>query len=85
MGWISKIANSADLASGMMERLGSDFAQDIINNPETGTRKYASVVMRCSGCSDQDGCAKLQAENDHLDHAPSYCRNADVLERKLRA
>lgn len=83
MGWISKIARSADLASGMMDRLGSDFAEDILRNPETGTHKYASVVFRCAGCSDQDGCAKLQAENTHLDHAPDYCRNKKILERRL--
>ena len=80
MGWISKIANSADLASGMMTRLGSTFADDILENPDTGTRRYAAVVYRCAGCSDQAGCAQLQAQNAHLDHAPSYCRNADVLE-----
>jgi len=83
MGWISKIANSADLASGMMDRLGSSFAQDILDSPETGVHKYASVVFRCAGCPDQEGCAKLQAENAHLDHAPSFCRNKDVLERRI--
>jgi len=83
MGWISKIARSADLASGMMDRLGSDFAEDILRNPESGTHKYAGVVFRCAGCSDQEGCAKLQAENAHLDHAPAYCRNKKILERRL--
>ena len=81
MGWISKIAKSADLASGMMDRLGSDFPHKVMTNPETNTHKYAGIVFRCAGCSDQESCAKLQAENDHLDHAPSYCRNAHLLER----
>ena len=81
MGWIAKIARSADLASGMMDRLGSNFAQTILEAPETGTRAYAGVVYRCAGCSDQEACAKLQAENAHMDHAPAYCRNADILER----
>lgn len=81
MGWFSRIARSADLASGMMERLGSTYADEILAHPETGTQRFASLVYRCAGCRDQDGCAKLQAENAHLDHAPSYCRNADVLDR----
>lgn len=82
MGWISKIARSADLASGMMQRLGSRFPQDVLDHPETGTSKYASIVFRCAGCPDQDGCAKLQAEHAHLDHAPAYCRNKDILEQR---
>ncbi|MCE8001014.1 MAG: adenylosuccinate lyase [Rhodobiaceae bacterium] len=85
MGWITKIAKSADLASGMMERLGSDFATDILEHPETGAQTYASVVFRCAGCSDQAGCARLQAEVDHLDHAPAYCRNAALLESRRPA
>ncbi|WP_050929989.1 DUF6455 family protein [Aestuariivita boseongensis] len=85
MGWISKIAKSADLASGMMDRLGSELMEDLMRNPETSTHRLAGVVFRCAGCSDQDGCAKLQAENAHLDHAPSYCRNKGLLERRARA
>lgn len=85
MGWISKIAKSADLASGMMDRLGSSFAEEIMRNPETGTHQYARVVFRCAGCSDQAGCADLQARHAHLDRAPSYCRNADALNPKRPA
>ena len=85
MGWISKIARSADLASGMMERLGSSFADDILKAPETATHRYAGVVFRCAGCRCQDDCERLQAEHDHLDHAPDYCRNKVLLERTARA
>ena len=85
MGWISKTARSADLASGMMDRLGSTFPEDVMKNPDVNVHKYAGIVFRCSGCSDQDGCARLQAENAHLDKAPSYCRNAALLERTRTA
>ena len=85
MGWIRKIADSADLAAGMMDRLDSDFATNILEHPETGAQVYASVVFRCAGCSDQAACAQLQAQTDHLDHAPAYCRNATLLEAKRPA
>lgn len=85
MGWISKIARSADLASGMMKRLGSRFPQDVMESPDTHAHLYAGVVFRCAGCADQEGCAKLQTENAHLDRAPSYCRNAALLERTRRS
>ena len=85
MGWMTRMARSADLASGMMDRLGSSFAQDILREPETATRQYAGMIFRCAGCRDQEDCARLQAANDHLDQAPAYCRNKDLLESKVRA
>ncbi len=85
MSWITKIARSADLASGMMDRLGSDLPKDILSSPETGARTYARVVFRCVGCPDQTACATLQAQNNRLDHAPAYCRNKDLLGRSPRS
>lgn len=81
MGIFSKLARSADLASGMMERLGSRLPDEILAHPDTGARTYAGVVMRCAGCAEQDHCAALQAGCDHLDAAPDYCRNKTLLDR----
>ncbi|TNF64107.1 MAG: adenylosuccinate lyase [Rhodobacteraceae bacterium] len=79
MGLFRKLAGSADLVSGMAQRLGADMQDQIMSDPEAGARRFAAMVYRCAGCTDQDGCAALQAENDRLDHAPAYCRNADAF------
>ncbi|MEP2718205.1 DUF6455 family protein [Pseudophaeobacter sp.] len=79
MGLFSKLGQSTDLVEGMADRLGVDFADDIVRDPETGGRKFRRAVLNCSHCSNQAGCADLQAETDHLAEAPDYCRNRDML------
>ncbi len=61
---------SADLVRGMADRTDTDLSTPL------AVSQFRQMVLACSGCTDQDGCAKLQAENDHLDAAPGYCRNA---------
>ncbi|MBE1282457.1 MAG: adenylosuccinate lyase [Rhodobacteraceae bacterium] len=80
MGLFSKMGQSADLVSGMSERLGVDLSDAVARDPEIEGYKYRRAVMRCSQCSDQEGCLKLQANSTHLDQAPSYCMNKDLFE-----
>ena len=79
MGLFNKLANSADLVSGMAERTGTDLSAAILANPETAARQFAAMVYRCSACTEQDACSHLQAEHDHLDQPPAYCRNRAAL------
>ena len=75
----SKIDKSADLMFGLSERMDVDLGLRVLANPEQAAQEYRSMVLRCTGCSDPEGCAKLQRTHDHLDQAPDYCRNRDAL------
>lgn len=79
MAIISKIDKSADLMFGLSKRMEVDLGSRILANPEQAAQEYRSMVLRCTQCSDQTGCAELQHTHDHLDQAPDYCRNGKVL------
>ena len=79
MAFFSKIDKSADLMFGLSERMDIDLGSQVLANPERAGRAYRSMVLRCTGCSDQAGCATLQRTHDHLDRAPEYCRNGATL------
>lgn len=80
MGLFSKLGQSTDLVEGMADRLGIDYGEVIARDPETEGRKFMRAVMNCSRCSNQEGCADLQAQCDHLLRTPNYCRNSDMLD-----
>ncbi len=80
MGFLKKMARSADLANGMADRRDLDLAERILRNPDTAGVELSRMIMRCAGCSDQDGCEKLQACSSHLDAAPDYCRNKTLFD-----
>ncbi|KPD11397.1 DUF6455 family protein [Phaeobacter sp. 11ANDIMAR09] len=84
MGLFSKLGQSTDLVEGMADRLGVDFGQNMAADPEAEGRKFRRAVMNCSHCTNQAGCADLQAANSHLDEAPSYCRNHDMLAHRAK-
>ncbi|MFC4215324.1 DUF6455 family protein [Pseudophaeobacter arcticus] len=79
MGLFSKLGQSTDLVEGMADRLGVDFGKSIVADPEAEGRKFRRAVMNCSHCTNQAGCADLQASHSHLEEAPGYCRNRDML------
>ena len=81
MGLFSKLGQSADLVNGMADRLGVDLSGPISHDPEMEAQKYRRAVLRCSNCSNQDGCIGLQAKSSHLDQAPSYCMNTDMFDQ----
>lgn len=80
MGLFSNVDKSADLMRGLAERMDIDLGAQVSANPDTAAPVYRSMVLRCSGCRNQDDCAELQAKNDHLDHAPHYCRNRGTFD-----
>ncbi|MBF9044267.1 adenylosuccinate lyase [Rhodobacterales bacterium HKCCE4037] len=69
--FFEKLDRSADLVKGMADRTGTD-----LSNPQTA-QQFKRMVLACTGCVGHDACAHLQAENDTLDAAPVYCRNAE--------
>lgn len=84
MNFLRKYARSADLATGMAQRLGVDLDASLSANPVLDAGGLNAIVMRCSGCSDQDGCTALQAGNPTLHEPPHYCRNQDRLAAMAR-
>ncbi len=81
MEYFRKISKGAQLVSGMAERLDVSVADCAGSAPELQSRNFASMVMRCAGCSQQDQCTRLQAANETLAEAPDYCRNKDLFDR----
>lgn len=79
MGLFRKISHSADLVKGMAERVGADFDASNAASPETEVSRYRSAVFGCSTCRAQGECQQLQDSCTHLDAAPDYCVNRDLL------
>ncbi len=82
MGFFSKLGNSADLVTGLSERLGIDLRGPMLRNPDQAASDYRSMVLRCSACTDQVDCAERQAKSDHFDAAPEYCMNKDIFDQQ---
>jgi len=77
MGLITKLSRSSDLVSGMSQRLGVSVVDDGAADAEWAAQSYRAMVLRCSTCTEQDACTRLQADHPTLDTAPAYCRNRD--------
>lgn len=76
---VSNFALNADLMNGVMKRLGrAALGPDDIPNP-VRAQKLREMIYRCAACSDQSGCAALQATVMKLESPPLFCRNADAL------
>lgn len=79
MALFSKISKSADLMFGLSERMDIDLGTRVLADPEKAAKDYRAMVLRCTGCSNPGGCAKLQRTHKHIDAAPEYCLNGDAL------
>lgn len=75
----SKLAVSADLMTGLIDRMGKTVLGPNEMPSLAQARKIRNMVYRCSACPDQRGCAALQAKVQHLDTPPTYCPNAEAL------
>lgn len=85
MGLFRKMSLSTGLVNGMSDRLDVGLIDAVIRNPEEMAQEYRAMVLRCSTCTQQDACTKLQATHDHLDHAPEYCLNKAELKAYSKA
>ena len=77
----SILKRHAELVDRMATTLGVDLEEATMRG-DLPMDEIADVVLRCTNCSDPDGCAHWL--DDHAatgaDHAPGYCRNAVQLE-----
>lgn len=84
MGLFRRISRSADLVKGMADRVGADFDAANAASPETEVSRYRAAVFGCSTCQAQGECQRLQDSCTHLDEAPEYCVNRDMLSEMAR-
>ena len=77
MGFFRRLSRSADLVSGMSERLGLNVADAMQQDPETSAVAYRRAVWRCANCIHQDQCQSLQGCETTLGSPPSYCKNKE--------
>ena len=80
MGLFDKIDRSAVVTGRMADTLGVDFADAIVQNPDS-VRDYRQAVMRCTACDQEDKCIGWMETHPHAAQTPDYCRNKDILER----
>lgn len=68
-----------DLVDRMADTLGIDLEEKVYAgqlDPET----LCDAVLRCTGCSDPDGCEKwLAAQDGVVENPPIMCRNGEVF------
>lgn len=79
MSIVTKIAPSADLMTGMIDRLGKQAVDPREVATQAHARMLRTMVFRCLACPDQPGCAALQGTCQHLDEPPACCPNRGVL------
>ncbi len=80
MGLFSKLCKSTDLVKGMADRLGAGMADLMIEDAPRYAPMLRRMAIRCSGCSAQADCRRLQDRAAHLDAAPLYCVNKPALD-----
>ena len=64
----------------MANRTGVDLEEEILRGRlETGD--LSDMVLRCTSCTNPEDCAKLLGNQETQISLPSYCRNAELLEK----
>ncbi len=71
----------AALVDRMATTLGVDLEEATMRG-DMPMDDLAEVVLRCTGCSNPDGCTSWLGDHatSGAEHAPGYCRNASMLE-----
>lgn len=73
-----KMSQHTDLVTGMSERVGIDWGERIMKNPENA-KEFRNAVMQCTRCQELGACQKFQEHNGTAGNAPDYCMNADLF------
>jgi hypothetical protein len=68
----------ASLVDGMANHLGVDLEEWVMRGA-LEPDQIPDLVLRCTNCTDPDGCAKLLSATAALEEAPGYCVNRDTL------
>lgn len=69
-----KLSISAGRMGRMADRLEVDLG-DAIARGQMSPQGYRSAVMRCTKCSNPEGCEAFLAERRDNTAAPEYCEN----------
>lgn len=79
MSFFDRLDKHAGLVSGMSDRVGVDWEEAILNNPETAAQ-FRAAVLKCTGCGDVAECKGWQKSHDTAQEAPEYCLNGGLFE-----
>lgn len=79
MSLASELALSTKLVTGMLTRLGKAVLAPNAPPDPAYVQRVQALIFCCAACSDQPGCAALQATVMHMDHPPKFCGNAQAL------
>ncbi|MDJ0994847.1 MAG: DUF6455 family protein [Dinoroseobacter sp.] len=72
------LAKHAALVDSMADHLGLDLEEQVMRGAmDPGL--IPDLVLRCTNCTDPEGCARLLSATERFDEAPSYCVNRDTL------
>lgn len=84
MGFFSTLSNSIDLVTGMAERLHSEMAELLVQDPQRYAPVLRSMAINCNGCPARADCRRLQDRSLHLNAAPQYCLNKPAMDALRR-
>lgn len=74
------IKRHATLVDRMATTVGIDLEEATLQGQITPDA-LCDVVLRCTGCSNPDGCGQwLDAHHDGAEATPAMCRNADIFD-----
>ena len=79
MLWANRIAASADLMTGMINRLGKAATNENHAPTTAHANMIRNMVLRCNACPEPAACAALQRTVQCLDQPPLFCPNTDAL------
>ena len=76
----SVLKRHAGLMDTMACRIGVDLEEQILRGRlEAGD--VSDMVLRCASCTNPEDCADLLGESEVQVSLPTYCRNAELLEK----
>lgn len=84
MSIFDKLDKHSDLMGTMAGKVGVDWSQKLVDNPELA-KEYRSAVMTCTHCKSVGECQGWLASHDSADETPDYCLNKDLLGKLARA
>lgn len=78
MRFFKKMDDHSELMGDMSGKVGVDWSDKIVENPELA-KSYRSAVMTCTHCKSVGECKGWLAEHESAVEAPEYCLNKDLL------
>lgn len=79
--FITRMWTNSELMQDMFTRLG---VRGWFADHAGGAEALRRAAIRCASCSDTEACAAWLENHGTAEHAPSFCRNHDLIERIKR-